>query len=203
MMKPSVPQQLNYVNVEELSKRQGAKYLSRAPEEANTSEISEHDVLCGRGGLTNSHIGNKHYRQIVADHQEEYLKARKRDKIIIAQRIVSIVKDNGGRFLKKSSDGESWVPITDKKAQEKTSQALREGLDVRNHKIRPSKQIRRDDDSINSGERRRKYIAIAQGKVVSSSPETLPTLSEEPPAPLFMPYERQISQSEICDACEI
>lgn len=167
--------------------------------DANTSDIGENDVLCGRGGLTNSHIGNKHYRQIVSDHQNEYLNARKRDKIIIAKRIVSIVQENGGRFLKRSADGESWVPVSDKKAQEKTSQALREGLDVRNNKIRESKQIRRDGPS----------TAVVMGKVSSggsvTSEHTAPSLLEESSIapPVLLPYERQFSQSDIRDACEI
>lgn len=184
----------------------GGRLMSETRQEANTptmshtdavSDIGEHDVLCGRGGLTNSHVGNKHFRQVVADHQAEYLKARKRDKIIIAQRIVAVIKENGGRFLKRSADGESWVAVSDKKAQEKTSQALREGLDVRNNKVRPSKQIRRNDDSSLA------KTIIAHGKVASSENE--PPLAEEPrlPEPVFAPYERQISTSDICDACEI
>lgn len=175
-----------------------------ATKEANTSEIGENDVLCGRGGLSNAHVGNRQFRQIVSDHQEEYLGARKRDKIVIAQRIVSIIKDSGGRFLKR--EGDKWVPISDKKAQEKTSQALREGLDVRNHKLRPSKQIRRDDDSTQSGESKRKHVTLATGKVVTTANSRnleAPSLSEEPPAPAFLPYQRQISQSEIRDACEV
>ena len=204
MMKPASQDQLNQVAFgEHLKSYYNSRLLSETRQEANTdnlsSEIGEHDVLCGRGGLTNSHIGNKHYRQIVADHQGEYLKARKRDKIIIAQRIVSIVKGNGGRFLKRSADGESWVAVSDKKAQEKTSQALREGLDVRNNKVRPSKQIRRDDDSIAK-------TTVAHGKVrPATAIESEPSLAEEPrvPEPVFVPYERQISQSDIRDACEI
>ena len=220
-MKPTTQEQLSCFAIQQqhaksLPLNQVAADTPVRAADANTasSEIAENDVLCGRGGLTNSHIGNKHYRQIVQDHQAEYLKARKRDKITIAQRIVAIIHDNGGRFLKRSADGESWVLVTDKKAQEKTSQALREGLDVRNKKIRPSKQIRRDDDSVESdGGRRRKYKStVAPGKVIASAPSptvvaptTEPTLSEEPPAPapLFLPYERQISQSDIRDACEI
>lgn len=184
--------------------------VTTTAEEGNPSAINEHDVLCGRGGLTNSHIGNKHYRHIVADHQEEYLKARKRDKILIAQRIVEIVKENGGRFLKRAGE-RNWVPVSDKKAQEKTSQALREGLDVRNRKLRPSKQIRRDDDSSEySGEQvKRKGPVVALGKVVTNSiktnetDHTMPSLAEERAVPSLVPYQRQISRSEVMDECEV
>lgn len=117
------------------------------------SGILEHDVLLGRGGATNNHSGNRRFRILVAENQQEYLKARKRDKVVIARRIVSIIQSKGGRFLKRGADDSSWVPVTDKRAQEKTSQALREGLDVRNNTIRPNKIIkamRRNSESSSS-----------------------------------------------------
>ena len=96
------------------------------------TQPEQHDVLCGRGGATNNHVGNKIYRTIVCDHQSQYLHAKKRDKAGIARIIVGIIRSRGGRFLKKLNDGtERWVDVGDKKATEKTSQALREGLDIR------------------------------------------------------------------------
>merc|ERR1712241_1331538 len=69
----------------------------------NSNAITPNDVLCGRGGLTNSHVGNKTFRKVVDEYQQEYLKARKKEKKEIAKRIVSRIHENGGRFLKKSS----------------------------------------------------------------------------------------------------
>mmetsp|Transcript_4051 Transcript_4051/g.6147 ORF Transcript_4051/g.6147 Transcript_4051/m.6147 type:complete len:254 (+) Transcript_4051:208-969(+) len=103
------------------------------------SQITERDVLCGRGGLTNHHEGNRRFRSVVASHQGEYRTARKHDKADIARRIVALIRDQGGRFLKsvqgKAAGGGHWVEIGDKKAREKTSQALREGLDVRHSRF--------------------------------------------------------------------
>jgi hypothetical protein len=125
-------------------------------------EIRPHDVLFGRGGVTNNHVGNKRYRAIVAEHQHEYLHARKKDKVLIARRIVSLVHESGGRFLKRNNhggssdskvDGESaalWVEVPDQRATEKTSQALREGLDVKNHTLRTGKMVRRISNSSDS-----------------------------------------------------
>jgi len=109
-----------------------------------TSEhgVGPDDVLLGRGGATNSHEGNRKFRTIVAEHQQEYLKARKREKVVIARQIVAIVHTNGGRFLKRTENAQNWIEVPDKRAQEKTSQALREGLDVRNKTIRPNKMIK-------------------------------------------------------------
>mmetsp|Transcript_1998 Transcript_1998/g.2497 ORF Transcript_1998/g.2497 Transcript_1998/m.2497 type:complete len:207 (+) Transcript_1998:145-765(+) len=95
--------------------------------------VNANDVLCGRGGATNNHAGNKRFRKQVACQQAAYLVAKKRDKKLIAKSIVDAIRKEGGRFLKREEkDGvECWVDVGDKKASEKTSQALREGLDVR------------------------------------------------------------------------
>eukprot|EP00978_Attheya_sp_CCMP212_P017868 scaffold48121_cov47-Attheya_sp.AAC.16 len=104
------------------------------------SQIKEHDVLCGRGGATNNHIGNKHFRSLVTDYQTEYLGSKKRDKAGIARQIVKQIRERGGRFLKKVDGGDdTWIEVGDKKATEKTSQALREGLDVRHKTIKTSR----------------------------------------------------------------
>lgn len=92
--------------------------------------ISQNDVLCGRGGLTNHHPGNVFFRRLVRIKQEAYLKASKREKAGVAKEIVELIRSlsPSGRFLKKDSKHPGvWVEIGDRKAREKTSQALREG----------------------------------------------------------------------------
>ena len=95
-----------------------------------------YDVLCGRGGVTNNHVGNKRFRSLVATYQPLYLTCRKVEKSIVAKNIVDIVHQYGGRFLKKQGRRGNffWTEADMKKAIEKTSQALREGLDVRQNK---------------------------------------------------------------------
>ena len=103
---------------------------------------SENDVLCGRGGATNNHVGNKRFRMHVSENQPAYLQAKKRDKSLIARAVVDRVREQGGRFLKKIDErGNSWIEVGDKKAIEKTSQALREGLDVRTIFTKNDKKI--------------------------------------------------------------
>ena len=128
--------------------------------------IGSNDVLCGRGGATNNHPGNKRFRAIVAHHMPEYLAARKKEKSIIAQQIVDHIKKQGGRFLKRSDGNNTWVEVSDKKATEKTSQALREGLDVRHKTYRLEKMARRDSDT--SNESRRKRTRLVTGTVLDS-----------------------------------
>lgn len=128
--------------------------------------IGSNDVLCGRGGATNNHPGNKRFRTIVADYMPDYLVARKKEKAIIARRIVDQIKGMGGRFLKRSDGNNTWIEVSDKKATEKTSQALREGLDVRHRTYRPEKMARRDSDS--SNENPRKRTRLVTGRVIDS-----------------------------------
>lgn len=107
-----------------------------------SGKVGPHDVLLGRGGATNSHVGNRIFRCIVASYQKEYLAARKKDKKGIAQLIVAKVQNNGGRFLERVDDNENWIEVKSTRALAKASQALREGLDVRNGTVRPSKLIK-------------------------------------------------------------
>mmetsp|Transcript_6098 Transcript_6098/g.8932 ORF Transcript_6098/g.8932 Transcript_6098/m.8932 type:complete len:723 (+) Transcript_6098:215-2383(+) len=93
--------------------------------------INSHDVLCGRGGGTNSQIGNRRFRQLVQEFQPTYLLARRKEKPLLARTIVLIIRKRGGRFLKKNDDSGELYEVGDSKAEAKTSQALREGLDVR------------------------------------------------------------------------
>lgn len=65
------------------------------------------------------------------DFQPEYLRARRKSKPQIAKRIVQIVRRKGGRFLKKHDQTGFLFEVGDERAESKTSQALREGLDVR------------------------------------------------------------------------
>ena len=95
------------------------------------TDIHPEDVLSGRGGATNSHSGNRSFRAMVKEHQEEYLQAKKRDKPSVAAVIVEKIRLRGGRFLRRLDDhpGEIsvYVDIGDERAREKTCQALREG----------------------------------------------------------------------------
>lgn len=113
------------------SKPTGEANISPANSLSVTSPISINDVLCGRGGLTNHHPGNIFFRKLVRHNQESYLLATKRDKAGVAKGIVDTIRSLNppGRFLKKARDISAngvWVEIGDRKAREKTSQALRE-----------------------------------------------------------------------------
>ena len=114
--------------------------------------IQSDDVLSGRGGATNSHKGNRAFRALVKQHQDEYLKAKKRDKPAVASRIVELIRQQGGRFLRRwDTDAAGhvlWVDIGDERAREKTCQALREGApELRRRQKASSSSDEEDDDT--------------------------------------------------------
>mmetsp|Transcript_35283 Transcript_35283/g.81719 ORF Transcript_35283/g.81719 Transcript_35283/m.81719 type:complete len:609 (-) Transcript_35283:552-2378(-) len=87
------------------------------------------DVLCGRGGGTNTHHGNSQYRQIVKQNQYRYLSSNKRGKPIIARELVSMIYNMNppGRFLEKNQNKNAYDDIGEERAILKMGQALREG----------------------------------------------------------------------------
>jgi hypothetical protein len=89
---------------------------------------NDRDVLCGRGGLTNTHPGNAWYRNLVRANRPYYQTSPKHGKILVAKAIVDHVFSQNPpcRFLEKSSKDKKWYPINWKKSVDKTSQALRE-----------------------------------------------------------------------------
>jgi len=94
-----------------------------------SKELNENDVICGRGGATNSHIGNQRFRHLVQEYRSRYLQATKTEKTCISRTIVNHIRSQNppGRFLiiNKSSENR-FEDIGDLQARKKTSQALRE-----------------------------------------------------------------------------
>eukprot|EP00592_Proboscia_alata_P009487 CAMPEP_0194359116 /NCGR_PEP_ID=MMETSP0174-20130528/6383_1 /TAXON_ID=216777 /ORGANISM="Proboscia alata, Strain PI-D3" /LENGTH=415 /DNA_ID=CAMNT_0039129845 /DNA_START=142 /DNA_END=1389 /DNA_ORIENTATION=- len=91
--------------------------------------VHNHDVLCGRGGNTNNHDGNERFRYLVKYNKERYCKSPRKDKYNVAKEIVETLRmlSPPARFLERSQHG-FWQDIGDKKAIQKTCQALRDIL---------------------------------------------------------------------------
>ena len=98
------------------------------------ADITNNDVLLGRGGRTNHHIGNATYRTYKESLQEQYLDATKDGKTSISRRLVEMIHENRGRFVKAyeptqtNTTGivEFWYEVDLSTARKKASQALRE-----------------------------------------------------------------------------
>jgi len=98
------------------------------PLEKEKVQYTDKDVLFGRGGLSNHHIGNKRYRDEADKLKPEYIdtKTTKREKTVFRNRLVDIVHGYGGRFLHYQQANNEWVEVPLKQARRKASQALRE-----------------------------------------------------------------------------
>ena len=89
----------------------------------------DHDVLSGRGNFVNYHPGNEHFRLLVRKHKVAYVACPKPQKSHFSRLIYNEIKNRNppGRFLKQNSTTKLWYDIGEKKALDKTRQALREG----------------------------------------------------------------------------
>ncbi|KAL3792111.1 hypothetical protein HJC23_013385 [Cyclotella cryptica] len=144
-------------------------------------DTSKHYLLlvCGRGGGSNNHPGNEAFRVLVNEVKLPYVNCPKREKPLIARRIVEAVRNQSppGRFLQKDCKTGLWNDIGDGKAREKTSQALREGAPVIRDMIgKPS--VSTADPGLTAGPTKTldNVAAVSKGKRKAvSSPKTAPT----------------------------
>lgn len=88
------------------------------------------DVLLGRGGTTNVHVGNQRFLSARDVTRPRYQRMKRTDKALVAQELVDTVHAWGGRFLKKARAQQSdlWVEVDIASARRKASQALREKI---------------------------------------------------------------------------
>ena len=77
----------------------------------------------------NYHAGNEHFRALVRKHKVEYVKCPKPQKGKFSKMIYDEIRNRNppGRFLKQDPSTKLWYDIGEKKALDKTRQALREG----------------------------------------------------------------------------
>jgi len=90
-------------------------------------EVRPTDILCGRGGRSNHHPGNKRYRQIVGNIKFAYQQCpAKTLKTDLSRAIIESCYSYGARFIKQESNDGRYYVLTKAEARKKTSQALRE-----------------------------------------------------------------------------
>ncbi|CAB9510724.1 expressed unknown protein [Seminavis robusta] len=109
-----------------------------------TITVHDNDILMGRGGKNNMHIGNEKLRQLARAKASKYIKADKREKSLMSLDLVAQVHamTPAGRFLKRDPVSMNWQLVPSELAREKASQCLRDAVS----------QIkkRRDSDSSSS-----------------------------------------------------
>ena len=93
--------------------------------------LNDNDIILGRSGKQiNIQPGNKAYRKVVNSNKLAYATCERHEKVRISKSIVGAMREIGGRFLEQIEYGNNTIAyrdIGDKKAVQKTSQALREG----------------------------------------------------------------------------
>ena len=82
------------------------------------------DILLGRGKSLQNHVGNVRFRHVIEIHADQYEKADKFAKTLLAEKVVGILQKSGARFLKKDKVG--WIQVTDPSLiREKVSHGFR------------------------------------------------------------------------------
>lgn len=110
--------------------------------QTNIPGLSASDVLCGRDKISHAHIGNKRFRQIIENNREAYQTAPSRDaKTTMTCRIVAMIRDSGGRFLKHNPETNEWEDVGDGYAREKVSHALRSAKDPNRPRIKKPRKV--------------------------------------------------------------
>lgn len=81
------------------------------------------DVLFGKSKRAREHTGNLRAQQLVEMHREKYESAGKFEKTVIAERIVTMIHNSHGRFLKWEDCG--WFEVSNEDARDKISHFFR------------------------------------------------------------------------------
>ena len=89
------------------------------------------DVICGRGGKANTHPGNISFRDEAKKLRSWYESSSKSEKFTISSFLVDVVRERGGRFLKRDANTGGWLECDGNDVRKKASQALREGRQQR------------------------------------------------------------------------
>eukprot|EP00521_Asterionellopsis_glacialis_P010077 CAMPEP_0195292260 /NCGR_PEP_ID=MMETSP0707-20130614/8764_1 /TAXON_ID=33640 /ORGANISM="Asterionellopsis glacialis, Strain CCMP134" /LENGTH=214 /DNA_ID=CAMNT_0040352667 /DNA_START=62 /DNA_END=706 /DNA_ORIENTATION=+ len=96
------------------------------------------DVLSGRDKEARSHIGTKHFRQVIKNNLKRYVETQHRDeKSTVIQSIVDFIRCEamilgGAGFVKRDLNSGRWYEIGDIQAREKVGHALRDLLKNKN-----------------------------------------------------------------------
>ena len=100
------------------------------------------DVLFGKGKNVSQHTGNLRAAHIASMNRKAYEEAGKFGKTLVAEKIVKLIKESYGRFLKLEEDG--WVEVDGDTARDKISHFFRRMREVEHQ---GGKQVKRSTSS--------------------------------------------------------
>jgi hypothetical protein len=114
-------------NISSLSSQSPSTETAELDRGTPKEELGPYDVVCGRNKLAFNNIGNRRFRVTVSLTLDRYMTATNRnDTSNVIKYVANIVRGNGGRFLKLSNNGSSWVDLDEKQVHEKVGHALRD-----------------------------------------------------------------------------
>lgn len=91
-----------------------------------TTQPTAYDILLGRHKHCFHHIGNQAFRILITKFMTLYSTLEtKREKMNLVTRILQIIHQGGGRFLREAGDSQ-WSSVKKRTAREKISHALRD-----------------------------------------------------------------------------
>jgi hypothetical protein len=107
------------------------------------TDIEATDVLCGRGKTSFNHVGNRRFRDIIANSVDKYNSAKSRlEKSMVVHSIVEQVKKVKGRFLKQDRFSGRWYELDERQAKEKVGHAIRDATSSVDPKKKNIKKLR-------------------------------------------------------------
>ncbi|CAB9528249.1 expressed unknown protein [Seminavis robusta] len=127
--------QHSFMDVPELAKKKAQQ--SKSPNESEKKVHPpilphENDILLGRGGKNNMHVGNEKLRELARTVAEQYHRSSKKEKSYLSRTLVQKVKemDPPGRFLRRHPKDNLWEDMSDDedKCREKCAQVLRDAV---------------------------------------------------------------------------
>ena len=109
---------------------------TRASTQCSTNGVARprrFDVLFGKSNLAREHTGTLRALHLVQMHFVTYERLGKYQKTDVANRIISIIHESGGRFLKQSKNKRDWAEVSDVTARQKIAHWFRH---ARNKKLK-------------------------------------------------------------------
>lgn len=103
------------------------------------NDISDNDVLCGRGRALENHPGNKAFRKRIHKFVGKYAQATRQEKGSMLVFLSRQMKDDDVHFYKRSDDG-SWRELSESETKQKIGHALRDARERSKSKV-ATKQI--------------------------------------------------------------
>lgn len=127
----------NFMDFPELTATKKAHQQQPQQQDASEKKVHaivahENDILLGRGGKNNMHVGNEKLRERARKVADQYHRSSKKEKSYLSRTLVQQVKemDPPGRFLRRNTKENHWDDMTDDedKCREKCAQVLRDAV---------------------------------------------------------------------------